>query len=386
MPDHLIALYKKLPTTFVRGENIWLYDEDENPYLDAITGIGVNVLGHQHPEVNRVMIEQIHKLLHVPNNFNNPAQNLLAKKLCQISGLNRTGFSNSGTEANEMAIKLALKFGVNKGYKNPKIVVMEGGYHGRSMGSWSASCLQENSMFGPLLPAFIHVPFNNIESISGLLNEPEIVAVMLEPIFGKGGLLPADITYLQQLRKICHTRGWLLICDEVQSGLGRTGKWFAYQFADILPDIVTIAKCLANGIPIGACIISEKLSHTLQIGDHGTTQGGCVFASTTALAVLNVIEKEHLIENARDVGNYLQEKLTAQLKKFDSFEKIRGKGLMIGIQLARTIPDVISIGIKHGIVFNNTGKNVIRLLPPIILTYAQADILVERMVNCFLEF
>ncbi|MES2204408.1 MAG: acetylornithine/succinylornithine family transaminase [Pseudomonadota bacterium] len=385
MPDYLIALYNKLPTTFVRGENIWLYDENDRAYLDAITGIGVNALGHQHPEINRVMIEQIHKIVHTPNTFNNPAQNQLAEKLCKLTGLSRACFSNSGTEANEAAIKLALKYGINKGYKNPKIVVMHGGFHGRSLGAWSASCNPQQSIFGPLLPAFIYVPFNSIEAIE-ILNDPEIIGVMLEPIFGKGGLLPASVDYLQQLKKLCVERDWLLICDEVQSGLGRTGKWFAYQFADIVPDIVTVAKCLGNGIPIGACIVSEKLVNTFQINDHGTTQGGGVFACTTALAVLNVIEKENLIKNAHAVGTYLQEKLNIELKKFSCFEKIRGKGLMIGIQLTRTIPNAISIGVKHGIIFNNTGKDVIRLLPPIILTYAQADILVERLVECFQEF
>ena len=385
MSDHLIALYNKLPTTFVRGENIWLYDEHDRAYLDAITGIGVNALGYQHPEINRVMIDQIHKILHVPNNFNNPAQNQLAEKLCALSGLSRASFASSGTEANEIAIKIALKFGINKGYKNPKIVVMEGGFHGRSLGSWSASCSPQHSIFGPLLPAFIYVPFNSIEAIK-VLKDPEIVGVMLEPIFGKGGLLPADTYYLQQLKKMCVERDWLLTCDEVQSGLGRTGKWFAYQHTNITPDIVTVAKCLGNGIPIGACIVSEKLANTFQVGDHGTTQGGCVFASTTALAVLNTIEKENLLENARSIGNYLQEKLTENLKQFSAFEKIRGKGLMIGIQLSRTIPNTISIGVKHGVIFNNTGKDVIRLLPPIILTYAQADMLVERLTACFQEF
>ena len=385
MSDHLIALYNKLPVTFVRGENIWLYDEKGRAYLDAITGIGVNALGHQHLEINRVMIDQLHKILHVPNNFNNPPQNQLAEKLCQLTGLSRASFASSGTEANEIAIKLALKWGINKGFKNPKIVVMEGGFHGRSLGSWSASCDPQHSIFGPLLPAFIYAPFNSIEAIESL-DDPEIVGVMLEPIFGKGGLLPADTSYLQQLKKWCVEHDWLFMCDEVQSGLGRTGKWFAYQFADIIPDIVTVAKCLGNGIPIGACIVSEKLANTFQIGDHGTTQGGCVFASTTALAVLNTIEKENLLENARDVGHYLQNKLTENLQKFNCFEKIRGKGLMIGIQLTRTIPNTISIGVKHGVIFNNTGKDVIRLLPPIILTHAQADILADRLVECFQEF
>ncbi len=385
MHDHLIALYNKLPTTFVRGENIWLYDEEGRAYLDAITGIGVTALGHQHPTINRAMTEQIHKLLHVPNNFNNPAQNQLAKKLCELTGLNRASFANSGTEANEIAIKLALKFGINKNYKAPKIIVMEGGYHGRSLGSWSASCDPKESVFGPLLPAFIRVPFNSLEAIEAL-NDPEIVAIMLEPIFGKSGLLPATIPYLQALRKLCDKRDWLLIFDEVQSGLGRTGKWFAHQHADVIPDIVTMAKCLGNGIPIGACVASEKLAHTFQIGDHGSTQGGNIFACTVALTVLNTIEQENLLENARNVGNYLQEKLTTHLQSFDCFEKIRGKGLMIGIQLTRNIPNIISVGIKNGIIFNLTGKDVIRLLPPIILTHTQADMLVERLVNCFREF
>lgn len=385
MSDHLISLYNKLPTQFVRGDNIFLYDENGHEYLDAITGIGVTALGHQHPAINHAMHEQINQLLHITNNFNHPARNELAEKLCAISGLDCVGFGNSGTEVNEFALKLILKYGVDQGIKAPKIIVMQGGYHGRTLGAWSASCSFEESKFGPLLPAFIHVPFDDIEAIKNL-NDSDIVAVMLEPIFGKGGLLPATTSYLQHLRKMCDERNWLLMFDEVQSGLGRTGKWFAYQHAEVLPDIVTVAKCLGNGIPIGACIANKKLSNTLQINDHGSTQAGNIFACVTALAVLKTIEQEKIIENARVVGAYLQEQLNTHLKPFSLFEKIRGKGLMIGIQLSREISASTATGLKHGIVFNYLGKNIIRLLPPMILTLQQADLLVQRLVNCFQEF
>ncbi len=385
MHDHLLHLYNKLPTTFVRGDNVFLYDEQGREYIDAITGIGVTALGHQHPAINKVMHEQINQLLHFTNNFNNPAQDQLAQKLCEISGLDRVGFGNSGSEAVELAIKLTLKYGVDQGIKTPKIIVMNGGYHGRTLGAWSASCTHEHSKFGPLFPAFIHVDFNCIDAINEL-DDNNIVAVMLEPIFGKGGLLPANTEYLQALRKLCNERRWLLICDEIQSGLGRTGEWFAYQFADIVPDIVTIAKCLGNGIPIGACIAHKKLAHTLQVNDHGSTQAGSIFACAVACAVLNTIEQENMLANARDVGTYLQQQLTEKLKPFSLVEKIRGKGLMIGIQLSQEIKHAVAIGIKHGIVINYLGKDVIRLLPPIILTRQQADILVARLAQCFQEF
>ncbi len=385
MSDHTLRLYHRLPVNFSRGENVFLYDEANREYLDAITGIGVTALGHQHPEVKRVMHAQIDKLLHFTNNCNNDPQKQLAKKLCDISGLHYAGFANSGTEANEFAIKLALKYGADKGLKHPKIVVMHGAYHGRSLGAWSASCPPEQSKFGPLLPAFVYVPFNSFDSIKAL-KDPEIVAIMLEPIFGKGGLLPASIEYLQQIRQYCDQNDCLFIADEIQSGLGRTGKWFAYEFANIIPDIVTVAKCLGNGVPIGACVVHEKLANTLQINDHGSTQAGSIFACTVALAVLNIIERDHLLENARVIGEYLQEKLTKHLTPFDLFDKIRGKGLMIGIQLTREVKEAVAIGLKHGIVINYLGKDVIRLLPPIILTPSQADILVQRLVNCFQDF
>lgn len=385
MSNHLLPFYDKLTTTFAKGEGVWLYDEQGRDYLDALTGIGVCALGHQHPNITRVITEQAHTLLHVPNNFNNPPQNQLAAKLCAISRLDRVGFVNSGSEANETALKLALKFGIDKGFQAPKIIVMEGGYHGRTLGAWSGSCDHQQSIFGPLFPAFIRVPFNSLEAVA-VLNQPEIVGVMLEPIFGKGGLLPATIPYLQALRKLCDERHWLFMCDEVQSGLGRTGKWFAYQHADILPDIVTVAKCLGNGIPIGACITSEKLAQTFRINDHGSTQGGNVFSCAVALEVLNTIEKDKLLANAAEVGEYLQQQLTHHLQCFESFKQIQGKGLMIGIQLAKSVTGAIAIGVKHGIIFNYTGKDVLRLLPPIILTHIEADMIVERMVQCFREF
>lgn len=385
MSDHLMQFYHKIPMTFVRGQDVLLYDQQGRDYLDAITGIGVTALGHHHPKINQVMHEQLNRLLHIPNNFQHPAPPELAKKLSEISGLHCVGFSNSGSEAVELALKLALKYGVDRKLKTPKIVVMEGGYHGRTFAAWSASCSPIHSQFGPLLPLFIRVPFNDIAAVRAL-QDTEIIAVLLEPIFGKGGLLPAGTEYLRAVRELCDQRDWLLIADEIQSGLGRTGKWFAYQFADILPDVVTVAKCLGNGIPIGACIAHKKLAHTLKVNDHGGTQAGNVFACTVALAVLQAIEEEHLLTNAANIGEYLCDQLVQALRPFSIFEKIRGKGLMLGIQLSRAGNQVVSTGIKHGIVINALGQNVIRLLPPLIFTQSHADLLVARLRACFIEW
>ena len=402
MPDnHLIPIYNKLPITFSHGEGIWLYDDKDNKYLDALSGIGVCALGHNHPEITKAIIEQAQKLLQVPNTYYTKAQSGLADKLCKLTGLDAAYFSNSGAESNEAAIKMALKFGTSKGYKNPKIIVMDGGFHGRSLGGWSGSCDQSKSQFGPLLPCFHRVEFNKLEPIHALINnynnqerkkekekedEDEIVAIMLEPVFGKGGLLPAELNYLQSLRKICDEQDWLLIFDEVQSGIGRTGKLFAYQYADIKPDIVTAAKALGNGVPIGAYIASQKAIGDFKSGDHGSTQGGNVFSCAVALTVLETLEKEELYSNAKTMGDYLQEKLSLSLSAFELFEKTQGKGLMIGVKLKEPVNNAIKTGLKHGIVFNHAGSNIIRLLPPYIITQADADLIVEKIVKCFADF
>lgn len=390
MQNHLIPIYNKLPITFSHGQGIWLYDDKNNKYLDALSGIGVCALGHNHPEITKAITEQAQKLLQVPNTYHTQAQSDLADKLCALTGLDSAYFSNSGAESNEAAIKMALKFGTNQGYKHPKIIVMEGGFHGRSLGAWSGSCDQTKSQFGPLLDCFIRVPFNQLDPIKKLAENKnnkinEIVAIMLEPVFGKGGLLPAEIDYLKSLRKICDENNWLLIFDEVQSGVGRTGKFFAYQYADIKPDIVTTAKALGNGIPIGTYIANQKAVGDFKSGDHGSTQGGNVLSCAVALAVLETLEKQDLYNNAKIVGEYLQEQLTLNLKPFELFEKIQGKGLMIGIKLKQAPKNAVKTGLKHGIVFNHAGANIIRLLPPYIITKGDADLIVEKLVKCFGE-
>lgn len=387
MQNHLIPIYNKIPITFSHGEGIWLYDDNNNQYLDALSGIGVCALGHNHPEVTQAITEQAKKLLQVANTYYTHAQSELANKLCELTGLDGAYFSNSGAESNEAAIKMALKFGTSQNYKHPKIIVMEGGFHGRSLGAWSGSCDHSKSQFGPLLDCYYRVPFNQLEPIQKLAENKnnEIVAIMLEPIFGKGGLLPAEIDYLKSLRNICDQNNWLLIFDEVQSGIGRTGKLFAYQYADIKPDIVTTAKALGNGVPIGTFIASQKAIENFKPDDHGSTQGGNVFSCAVALAVLEALEKQNLYHHAKVIGEYLQKQLTKALESFELFEKVQGKGLMIGIKLKQAPKNAIKIGLKNGIVFNHAGADVIRLLPPYIITKNDADLIVEKLVRCFGE-
>lgn len=384
MNEYLLDIYNKLPITLTHGEGIWLYDDQGNQYLDALSGIGVTALGHNHPVISKTLNEQAQKLIHVANPFFTKEQSQLAEKLCHLTGLAKAYFSNSGAEANEAAIKMALKYGIDKGYKSPKIIVMEGGFHGRSLGAWSGSCNQDESIFGPLIPAFIRVPFDDLSAITDVCkDEPEVVAIMLEPIFGKGGLLPASIDYLNALRKLCDKNDYLLIFDEVQSGMGRTGKLFAYQFSDIQPDILTTAKALGAGIPAGAFITSQKASGIFSPGDHGSTQGGNALACKMGLTLLDILESDNLYKNTSEIGKYLQDQLTNALSTFAIFDKIQGKGLMIGIKLKTPIKGAAKIGLKHKIIFNQAGEKVIRLLPPYIITREDADLIVERIINCF---
>jgi acetylornithine/N-succinyldiaminopimelate aminotransferase len=383
--SHLIPIYHKQPVTFVRGDGIWLYDDKGKPYLDALSGIGVCVLGHNHPAVTKTITEQASTLLQVPNNFFTPSQTALADKLCALTGLNQAYFSNSGTESNEAAIKMVLKFGTNKGIKHPKIIVMTNAFHGRSLGAWSASCDQEDSQFGPLIPSFIRVPFQDSDAIEKAISD-DTVAIMVEPIIGKGGLLPASIDYLEHLRDLCDKHDMLLMFDEVQSGIGRTGKLFAYQHSSISPDILTTAKGLGNGIPIGAFIVSKKAGGLLLPGDHGSTQGGNPFGCQVALTVLDTLEKEGLIEHAGEIGGYLQTRLSQALSVYPQFNGIQGKGLMIGIKTKDYIEKAIHIGLDNGIVFNFTNKHTLRLLPPLILSKENADLIVEKMSACFAAF
>lgn len=387
--SHLINLYNKLPVTFVKGEGVWLYDDKGDAYLDALSGIGVNALGHCHPAITETIIHQAQQVLHTCNIYHSPPLTALANKLCAMSGMDKVYFANSGTEVTEAAIKIARLYGTrHKNIKTPKIIVMKNCFHGRTLGAWSAADNANDGTLGRLLHEdYLKVPFNDSEAIERLADQHnDIVGVMLEPIQGKYGCIPFKPDYLKAVREICDKHDWLMICDEVQSGMGRTGKLFAYQHEGILPDIVVTAKSLGNGIPIGAYLTNPKVADVFQPGDHGSTLGGNTFACAVALTVLNTLEKERLFTHVEMIGKYLVEQLEKALSPFECFERIQGKGLMIGIKLKHELQGALQIGLTHKILFNHAGKDVIRLLPPFIITTADADEIVKRLTLCFEEF
>lgn len=382
MSDHLVNIYNKHNITFTKGEGVYLFDSNGKKYLDALCGIGVTSLGHNHPAITEAITDQSKTLLHVPNNYQTLQQNQLADKLCEITGLAKAGFANSGAGCTEVVLKMIKKYGTSQDIKNPKIIVMDQAFHGRSFGAWSASCdHDECTKFGPLIPGFIRVPFNDLSAIEQVADDNDIVAVLVEPVLGKGGLLPAARGYLEGLRKICDKNNWLLAFDEVQCGVGKTGKMFAFQHTNIKPDIVYTAKGLGNGVPIGAYMTSEKAAGVLQPGDHGSTQSGNPFACRVALTVMDIIEKENLLENAANIGAYLHEQLTQKLAGNPLVEKVQGKALMIGIKINGDLKTVIKKGLDNGIITNAAGNNTLRLLPPMILNKEQADELINKLLK-----
>lgn len=383
----LITTYSPLPLTFIQGDNIWLYDKEGNAWLDAMSGIGVCNLGHAHPAITQAICHQAEKLLHVSNTFRIAEQEQLAARLCELSGMEQAFFCNSGTEANEAAIKLARLYGKKKGIQHPHIIVMEKSFHGRTLACLSASGnpqIQEG--YAPLVPGFLSVPLNDWDSVYQLSRErSDIVAIMLEPIQGEGGIHPADAHYLQVLSDLCDEKDWLLIMDEVQTGNARTGKLYAFMHTTVVPHIFTTAKGLGNGIPIGACLMRGKACNLFTPGSHGSTFGGNPLACRVALKVLEVIEKEQLCENSRDMGNLLLTKLQALFGIFP-IKAIRGKGLMLGIELDRPAEALKSLGVKHNILFSITATNVIRLLPPLVINSEQIEELIKRLTDCLEAF
>ncbi len=384
----LVTCYSPLPISFTHGKGIWLYDEKGQAYLDALSGIAVCGLGHAHPDVTHFIQEQAARLLHTSNGYIIKEQELLAEKLTQMAGMEQAFFSNSGAEANEAAIKISRLFGHQKGIETPSIIVMERAFHGRTMATLTASGSRKvQAGFDPLMPGFIRAPFNDIQSLITIANNREdVVAIFLEPIQGEGGIHPAEDSYLRKVADLCHERNWLLILDEVQTGNGRTGALFAYQHTGVIPDIVTTAKGLGNGIPIGACLMRGPACNLLKPGNHGSTFGGNPLASGTALTVLNVIERDKLCENAKRAGIQLKEKLRTALNGNPHVRSIRGRGLMLGIELDRPASDARMLGLENGILFNVTADNVIRLLPPLIITEDEIDELVARLTKTIFEF
>jgi acetylornithine aminotransferase len=384
----LITSYNPMPITFTHGEGIWLYDEQGKAYLDGLSGIAVCGLGHAHPDVTKTIQQQAAKLLHTSNTYHIKQQELLAEKLTTLTGMEQVFFANSGAEANEAAIKLTRLFGHKNGIETPSIIVMERAFHGRTMATLTASGSRKvQAGFEPLVPGFIRAPFNDLEAIHTIAaNREDVVAVMLEPIQGEGGIYAAEESYLRAVAKLCEQHNWLLILDEIQTGNGRTGKLFTCMHYDIKPDILTTAKGLANGIPIGACLISKKAKDLFKPGNHGSTFGGNPLACATALTVLEVIERDKICEKVAKNSAFLMEKLSNSLGEHPSVKAIRGKGYMIGIELDRPANDMRLLGLDNGILFNITAETVVRLLPPLIINEDEIEELVKRLTLTINQF
>lgn len=378
----LMNTYKRLSVSFERGEGCWLFDTDGNKYLDALSGIAVCGLGHAHPAVTLAICEQASQLVHTSNLYNIPLQEQLAARLTNISGMDKVFFSNSGAEANEAAIKIARKFGHAKGIVKPSIIVMESSFHGRTMATLSATGNRAaQAGFEPLVSGFVRAPFNDVEAIRAIAaNNKDIVAILVEPILGEGGvLIPAD-DYLAELRSICDENDWLLMLDEVQTGNGRTGRYFAYQHSYIIPDVVTTAKGLGNGFPIGACLAKGRAASIFTPGSHGSTFGGSPLACAVGLAVTDTIMNENLCERAEMLGHRILNGFQEQLGGMNYVKEIRGKGLMIAIELNEAGTELAVLAKVKGILLNITGGgHVIRLLPPLVMTDTEADLLVNTL-------
>lgn len=390
--NHLLNSYTPLPISFIKGNGVWLMDLNGNQYLDLIAGMGVTLLGHSHPEITEIITNQAKNLLHLSNLVQIPEQAELAKILVDLTELNITNktqpikmfFTNSGTESIETAIKLTRLFANTKNILDPKIIVINNGYHGRTVAALSASANREFKQgFEPLLNSFINLELNNIEQLNYLGSDnnslkPNIVAILIEPIQGEGGVRIATHDFLIKIREICSKNQWLLIFDEIQTGLGRTGKMFCYQHHNITPDVLTIAKGLANGIPIGACIIKQPFADLFKPKSHGSTFGGNPLACATAIKTLEILIKNKLWEQAHDLGEYFINKLKQKLIS-DNILEIRGKGLMIGIELKKSIPDLMLLGLKQGLLFNVTRDKIIRLLPPLIIKKTEIDLAIDKL-------
>jgi len=383
-----MTTYAPMDVTFDHGEGAILWDTEGKQYLDALAGIAVCGLGHAHPAVTSAISEQAAKLIHTSNLYRIENQQLLADELCRLSGLDSVFFSNSGAEANEAAIKIARMYGNSKSISSPGIIVMENSFHGRTMATLSATGNRNvQAGFEPLVQGFIRAPYNNIEAIENIAgNSSNIVAIMVEPIQGESGIVVPDPDYLNKLRKICDDNDWLLILDEIQTGMGRTGKWFAYQHNGILPDIMTLAKSLGNGVPIGACVANSKAAAVMKPGSHGSTFGGNPLACATALAVIRTITQENLVERAATAGKLLQDKLSAALVNVAGVSEIRGQGLMIGIQLEKPCKQLMADALQQGLLISVQSEHVIRLLPPLIINEEQIDTLTSRLSSVVKSF
>ncbi|WP_407303875.1 aspartate aminotransferase family protein [Acinetobacter sp.] len=388
-PSHLMPVFGRQPISFVLGRGSYLYTEDGTEYFDALTGIAVCGLGHAHPVIAEAIADQAATLIHTSNLFEVPWQTAAAQKLAEVSGMEEIFFSNSGAESNEGAIKIARKFGSMQGIANPKIIVADRSFHGRTLATLAATGnkkVQEG--FGPLVEGFIRVPFGDIEAIEeAAINHPDIVAIFVEPIQGEGGVntAPQGFSYLEEIRQICNQHNWLMMLDEVQTGNGRTGKYFAYQHTNIVPDVLTTAKGLGNGFPIGAVMTQGRGVGVLTAGNHGSTYSGTALGSRVVYTVLDIIQKENIVANAAEKGAYIVDQLRNKLA--DQNVIVRGFGLMIGIELPKACGELVNIARdEYHLIINVTAGSVVRLLPALNITQEQADQLITRLVKMIKAF
>lgn len=379
--SHLMNTYARLPVAFAYGEGVWLFDETGKRYLDGLSGIAVSTLGHNHPRLVRAIAEQAACVLHTSNLYRIPQQEELADRLAGLAGMDEVFFCNSGCEANEAAIKLARMYGHRRGVEQPTIIVMENAFHGRTMATLSATGNRKaQAGFEPLVSGFVRVPYKDIDAIRKVVeHNPNVVAVMLEMVQGEGGIHLADEDFQRQLRALCDERELLLMCDEVQCGMGRTGKWFGYQHAEVLPDVVTLAKGLGSGVPIGACLTAGAARGLFGPGNHGSTFGGNPLASAAALETLATIEDDGLMDNAVAIGDVIRNDLADALRDVDGIREIRGRGLMIGIELDRPCGELVTQALEAGLLINVTAERVVRLLPPLVMNKQEAQALVAGL-------
>ncbi len=388
MTSALSNTYSRLPVAFTHGKGVWLWDTKGRRYLDAMAGIGVSCLGHAHPKLVAAISEQAARVIHVSNLYEVPEQEELAQRMTKMSGMTEIVFGNSGAEANEAAIKLARYYGYKKGNDLPTIITMESSWHGRTIGTLAATDSEKaRTGFGPLPGGFIKVAYNDIAAIKAAGDaEPRVVAVLLEVLQGEGGIRPIDVQNLKALRALCNERGWLMMIDEVQSGIGRTGKWLAHQWAEILPDVVVFAKGLGGGVPIGAIGACGPAAGVLGPGSHGTTFGGSPLVSAAAIATLRALEEDKLLENAATVGAYLKAELGKALLGTPGVREVRGQGLMLGVELEKPCGVLTMRALEAGLLINVTRDRVVRLLPPLILTTQEADEIVKILVPLIKAF
>ena len=385
---HVMKTYGRLPIALSHGRGCWVWDIEGKKYLDGLGGIAVNTLGHAHPKLVPALTDQIGKLIHTSNYYLVPLQEQLAAKLAELSGLDKTFFCSTGLEANEAALKIARTYGHDKGIERPEIVVYEAAFHGRSIATLSATGNPKvQAGFGPLVEGFVRVPLNDVAAIEKVaVTNPNVVAVFLEVIQGEGGVRPTTIDYLKQVRRICDERGWLLMLDEVQCGMGRTGKWFAHQWAGIKPDVMPLAKGLGSGVPVGAVVCGPKASNVFGPGNHGTTFGGNPLAMRAGVETLRIMEEEGLLANAAKVGAALKDGLERELSGVKGFKEVRGQGLMLGIELDRPCGDILGRAAQAGLMLSVTADRVIRLVPPLILSEDEAKQIVAILVPVIKTF